>query len=133
MKNFFVVEDVKAWNPHIRSKTKLTTSPKRNFIDPSIAVGVLQLNTNNLINNLKYYGFLFESLCIKELRILTEKIGGQVFYYGDHTNLDIDAIVLLRDGRRGAIQIKVGSSKIDEAAKELNLFINKLDFKKTKK
>jgi predicted AAA+ superfamily ATPase len=131
--NYFITEDVEAWNPHIRSKARLTISPKCNFIDPSIAVGVLRLNPDSLINDLNYYGFLFVSLCIRDLRILIDDLGGEVFYYGDNTGLDIDAIIQLKDGRWGAIQIKVGSSKVDQAANELDLFINKLDFSKIKK
>jgi predicted AAA+ superfamily ATPase len=133
LKNYFIIEDVEAWNTHIRSKARLTTSPKRNFIDPSIAIGALRLNTESLINDLNYYGFLFESLCIRDLRILIDDLGGEIFYYGDNTGLDIDAIIQLKDGRWGAVQIKVGSSKIEQAANELDLFINKLDFTKIKK
>jgi predicted AAA+ superfamily ATPase len=133
LKNYFIVEDVEAWNPHIRSKARLTTSPKHNFIDPSIAIGALRLNPDSLINDLEYYGFLFESLCIRDLRILVDNLGGEIFYYGDNTGLDIDAIIQLKDGRWGAIQVKVGSSKIDQASNELDLFIDKLDFKKINK
>jgi predicted AAA+ superfamily ATPase len=133
LKNYFIIEDVEAWNPYIRSKARLTASPKRNFIDPSIAIGALRLNTESLINDLNYYGFLFEALCIRDLRILIDDLGGEIFYYGDNTGLDIDAIIQLKDGRWGAIQIKVGSAKIEQAANELDLFINKLDFSKIKK
>lgn len=130
LKNYFIVEDVHAWNTHIRSRAKLTKVPKRNFVDPSIAIGALGLNKESLINDLRYYGFVFESLCIRDLRILSQEINGEVFYYGDHTNLDIDAIIQLKDGRWGAIQVKVGSGKIEEAAADLDRFIAKLDFKK---
>jgi len=128
LKNYFIVEDLPAWDPHIRSKARLIKKVKRNFIDPSIAVGILRLNKEKLIDNLDYYGFLFESLVIKDLRILIQNLGGNVYYYKDNTNLDIDVIVQLNNGRWGALQVKVGSSKIDEAAKELDLFLNKIDY-----
>ena len=83
-----------------------------------------------LIELLLDYGFLFESLCIRDLRILSDGMGGEVYYYGDNTGLDIDAIIQLKDGRWGAIQIKVGPSRIDEAAGELDRFLDKLDFRK---
>jgi len=133
LKNYFIIEDVEAWNTHIRSRARLNKIPKRNFIDPSIAVGALSLNKNSLINDLEYYGFLFESLVIKDLRILLQELNGEVFYYGDNTNLDIDVIIQLKDGRWAAIQVKVGSSKIEEGSAELDRLINKLDFTKLKK
>jgi predicted AAA+ superfamily ATPase len=133
LKNIFVLENVNAWNPHIRSRALLTKNAKHNFVDPSIAVGILKLDVDALINDLNYYGFLFESLCIKDLRILGNNLDAEVYYYTDNTGLDIDAIVQLRDGRWGAVQIKVGESKIDQAAKQLDLFLNKIDYTKTPK
>lgn len=133
LKNYFIIEDVEAWNPHIRSRARLTKIPKRNFIDPAIAIGALHLNKDSLMSDLHYYGFLFESLCLRDLRILANELDCEVFYYADNTQLDIDAIIQLKDGRWGAIQIKVGSSHIDDAASDLDRFVEKLDFKKIKK
>lgn len=133
LKNYFIIEDLEAWNTHIRSRARLVKSPKRNFIDPVIAIGALNLSKDALINDLNYYGFLFESMCIRDFRILSDPLEGSVFFYGDHTNLDIDAIIQLKDGRWGAIQVKVGSGKIDQACEELHRFMNKLNFNKIKK
>jgi predicted AAA+ superfamily ATPase len=133
LKNYFIIEDVEAWNPHIRSRARLTKIPKRNFIDPSIAIGALNLKKESLMSDLNYYGFLFESLCLRDLRILASELDGEVFYYADNTQLDIDAIIQLKDGRWGAIQIKVGSAHFEDAASDLDRFVEKLDYKKIKK
>jgi hypothetical protein len=85
------------------------------------------------MSDLNYYGFLFESLCLRDLRVLASELDGEVFYYADNTQLDIDAIIQLKDGRWGAIQIKVGSAHLEDAASDLDRFVEKLDYKKIKK
>lgn len=130
--NYFIVDDIPAWNPPLRTKSRPILSPKHNFIDPSIAVGALGLNPELLMNDLKYYQSLFKSLVIRDLRTLIDDLKGGVYYYGDNNGLDIDVIIQLRNGRWGAVQIVVGSNQIEQASRELDLFINKLDFTKIK-
>jgi len=127
LKNYFIVDDVEAWNPHIRSRARTRKTPKRNFVDPAIAVGILNLDKEALLSDLRYYGFLFESLCIRDLRIFADELGGEVLYFGDNSGLDVDAIIQLKDGRWGAAQVKVGSGRIEEAANELDRMVAKLD------
>jgi len=114
-----VIEDQPAWSPALRSKTTLRTTAKRHFIDPSIAVAALQTNPDGLLKDFLTFGFLFESLCIRDLRIYAQKSGGEVFHYRDQTGLEADAVVALHDGRWGAIEVKMGQAKVDQAAANL--------------
>lgn len=119
LKRIFVVEDLPAWNPALRSKTPLRVSPKRFFVDPSIAAAVLRVSAEGLLKDFATFGFLFESLCIRDLRVYAQAMDGDVFHYQDKTGLEADAVVSLRDGRWGAIEIKLGSTEFDEAAAHL--------------
>ena len=112
----FVTESLPAWNPALRSKTAIRTSPKRQFIDPSIATAVMRLTPSRLLEDFNYFGFLFESLCDRDLRIYAEAIDGEVYHYRDSSGLESDAVVCLNDGRWAAIEIKLGSKEIEEAA-----------------
>ena len=130
LRRIFVVEDLPAWNPALRSKTTLRTRPKRHFIDPSIAAAVLRARPERLLNDFNTFGFLFESLCIRDLRVYAQAVDGEVFYYQDRSGLEADAIIYLKDGHWGAIEIKMGANEIDMAAKNLLALQNKVNLDK---
>ena len=130
LNRIFVTENLPAWNPALRSKTAIRTSPKRQFVDPSIATAVMRLTPERLLDDFNYFGFLFESLCDRDLRIYAEAIDGEVFHYRDSNGLEADAVIALNDGRWAAIEIKLGSKEIEDAAKHLIELKNKIDTKK---
>ena len=119
LNRIFVTENLPAWNPALRSKTAIRTSPKRQFVDPSIAAAVMRLTPERLLDDFNYFGFLFESLCDRDLRVYAEAIDGEVFHYRDSSGLEADAVVALNDGRWAAIEVKLGSKEIEDAAKHL--------------
>ena len=119
LRRIFVIEDLPAWAPSLRSKTAIRTSVKRHFVDPSIATAVLRTNPDGVLTDFKYFGFLFESLCTRDLRIYAQANDGDVFHYRDKSGLEADVIIRLRDGRWAAIEVKLGNKQIDEAAKNL--------------
>jgi len=127
LKRIFVVEDLPAWSPNLRSKTAIRTSDTRHFIDPSIAVASLGIGPDDLLNDLNTMGLLFESLCIRDLRVFSESLDGTVYHYRDKTGLECDAIVHLRNGSYALTEVKLGGSEIDEAAKNLITLKNKID------
>lgn len=126
----FVTENLPAWNPALRSKTAIRTSPKRQFVDPSIAAAVMRLTPSRLLDDFNYFGFLFESLCDRDLRIYAEAIDGQIFHYRDGSGLEADAVIVLNDGRWAAVEIKLGSKEIEEAAVHLLELKNKINTEK---
>ena len=128
-----VVEDLEAWNPSIRSSTSLRVTPKRHFIDPSIATASLGINDVGLLNDFNTFGYLFESLCIRDLRIYTESLGGRLFHYRDKLGLECDAVIVLRNGLWGAVEIKLGSNMLDQAAQNLKKLSKRIDSEKMKK
>lgn len=130
LNRIFVTENIPAWNPSLRSKTAIRTSPKRQFVDPSIATAVMRLTPEHLLDDFNYFGFLFESLCERDLKIYSEAIDGQVFHYRDKNGLEADAVVCLNDGRWGAIEIKMGSKEIEEASIHLTELKNKINTNK---
>ena len=133
LKKIFVIEDAVAWNPNLRSKTAIRTSDTRYFTDPSIATAALGLGPKDLINDLKTFGLFLETLCIRDLRVYAEALGGKVYHYRDKSNLECDAVVHLRNGSYGLIEIKLGGKDlIDEGAKTLTDLANKLDTTKMK-
>lgn len=115
----FVTENLPAWNPALRSKTAIRTSPKRQFTDPSIATAVMRLTPERLLEDFEYFGFLFESLCDRDMRIYAEANDGEIFHYRDKSGLEADAVIVLADGRWAAVEVKLGSKEIEEAAKHL--------------
>ena len=119
LNRIFVTEDIPAWNPSLRSKAAIRTSAKRQFVDPSIAAAVMRVTPNSLLDDFNYFGFLFESLCDRDLRVYTEAIDGQVFHYRDSSGLESDAVIALNDGRWAAVEVKLGAKEIEEAAKHL--------------
>ncbi len=130
LKRIFVIEDQPAWSPALRSRTAIRTSAKRHFIDPSIAAAVLRATPKRLLEDFNTFGILFESLCIRDLRIYASLLDGEIFHYHDRNDLEADAIIQLHDGRWGAVEIKLGSRSIDEAANNLHKLKNKIDTEK---
>lgn len=114
-----IIEDVDAWNPVIRSKTSIRSSKKRNFIDPSIAAAALNVSPDYFSKDYKTLGFLFESLCMRDLKVYSSANGGRLSYYHDRFNLEADAVLHLEDGRYALIEFKLGQSEIEEAAHHL--------------
>lgn len=127
LERLFVVENQPAWSTRLRSKAYLRKSSKRHFTDPSIAVAALQTNPDGLLHDFNTFGFLFESMCIRDLRIYAQKLGGEVCHYCDETGLEADAIISLPDGRWGAVEIKMGQRQVEEAAKNLLKLKTKVD------
>ena len=119
LRNIFIVDDLMAWNPSLRSSTAVRTSPKRHFVDPSIAVTAMNADKDGLLLDFNTLGFLFESLCVRDLRVYTQAMGGDVFHYRDSNGLEADAIIHLKDGRWGAVEIKLGTKEIDKASRNL--------------
>lgn len=130
LRRIFVVEDVPAWSPSLRSKTALRTSAKRHFVDPSIAAAVLRITPERLLQDFNTFGFLFESLCTRDLRIYAQANDGDVYHYRDKNGLEADLIVALRDGRWAAIEVKLGSKQIEEAATHLLTLQEKVNTEK---
>jgi predicted AAA+ superfamily ATPase len=130
LRRIFVVEDLPAWSPAMRSKTTIRTSPKRHFTDPSIATAVLRATPDNLLHDFNTFGLLFESLCIRDLRVYAQAIDGEVFHYRDKSGLEADAIIHLKDGRWGAVEVKMGMSEIETAAKNLLTLRDKVNVDK---
>lgn len=134
LKNIFVIEDVEAWNPNLRSKTAIRSSDTRYFTDPSIATAALGIGPNDLIADLNTFGLIFETLCIRDLRTYSEALNGGVYHYRDKNGLECDAVIHLRDGRYGLIEIKLGGDKlINEGATTLLELADKIDTTKMKK
>ncbi len=128
LRKIFVVEDMPAWNPNLRSKTAIRSSDTRYYVDPSIAAAALGIGPNDLLNDLKTFGFLFETLCIRDLRVFADALNGEVYHYRDKEGQECDAVVHLRNGRYGLIEIKLGGDKlIEEGARSLKSMEAKLD------
>ncbi|WP_422118914.1 ATP-binding protein [Gardnerella sp. DNF00186] len=131
LRKIFVVEDMPAWNPNLRSKTAIRSSDTRYYIDPSIAAAALGIGPNDLINDLNTFGFLFETLCVRDLRIFADSLGGEVYHYRDKDGQECDAVIHLRNGKYGLIEIKLGGSKlIEDGAKSLKAMKDKIDTNK---
>lgn len=133
LKRIFVVEDMPAWNPNLRSKTAIRTSDTRYFVDPSIATAALGVGPNDLISDLKTMGFLFECLCVRDLRIYAEALGGSVAHFRNKAGLECDAVVHLRNGDYGLVEVKLGGEKlIQEGALTLRKLSGLIDTTKMK-
>ena len=130
LEKLFVIEDVNATNLNFRSKYAIRTKPKKYFVDPSIATAILDVKPKDLINDLNTFGLMFESLCIRDLKIYTESFGGDITFYRDEKDFEIDAILRTSSGKWGAIEIKLGAGYIDEAANNLLKFKDRVDIKK---
>lgn len=128
LRKIFVIEDMPAWNPNLRSKTAIRSADTRYYTDPSIAVAALGIGPDDLINDLKTFGFLFETLCVRDLRVFADSLNGSVYHYRDKDGLECDAVIHLRNGKYGLVEIKLGGDKlIEEGAKTLNTLKNKID------
>ena len=128
LRKIFVIEDMPAWNPNLRSKTAVRTSDTRYFVDPSIGVAALGLGPNDLIGDLNTFGLLFETMCIRDLRVYADAMDGSVYHYRDKNGLECDAVVHLRNGSYGLIEIKLGGEKlIEDGAKTLTALSNIID------
>ena len=133
LKRIFVIEDSLAWNPNLRSKTAVRTSDTRYFTDPSIGTAALGIGPRDLVNDLETMGLFFENLCVRDLRVYAEKADGSVYHYRDKSGLECDAVVHLRNGSYGLIEIKLGGDTlIEEGARTLAAFERQIDTKKMK-
>lgn len=134
LQKIFVLEDSNAWNPNLRSKTAIRTTDTRYFTDPSIAAAALGLGPNDLIDDIKTMGFFFENLCIRDLRVYADALDGKIYHYRDKNGLECDAVIHLRNGAYGLIEIKLGGDKaIEEGKYTLNKLAANIDYKLTKK
>ncbi|MBQ9816100.1 MAG: ATP-binding protein [Proteobacteria bacterium] len=133
LKKIFVIEDCPAWSPNLRSKTAIRTSDTRFFVDPSIATAALGIGPGDLMNDLETFGLFFETLCIRDLRVYAEALGGNVYHFRTKDDLECDAVIHLRDGSYGLIEVKLGGDKlIEEGARMLKTIANKIDTSKMK-
>lgn len=119
LKRLFVIEDVPAWSPNIRSKSSIRSTPKKEFTDPSIAVATMGLSPQSLVDDLNTFGFIFETLCIRDLRVYTSKKWGEISYYRDRNGLEADCVIHLENGDYALIEFKLGSDEIEKGAKNL--------------
>ncbi len=129
LKDIFVIEDSEAWNPNLRSKTAIRTADTRYFSDPSIATAALGLGPNDLINDLNSFGLFFETLCVRDLRVFADSLQGQLYHYRDKNGLECDAVLHLRNGNYGLIEIKLGGDRlIAEGVATLTTLASKIDY-----
>ena len=128
LKEIFVIEDSIAWNPNLRSKTAIRTSDTRYFIDPSIATAALGMGPKDLINDMATFGFIFETLAIRDLRVYADALDGKVYHYRDKNNLECDVVIHLRNGSYGLVEVKIGGTEpIREGAESLKTLSSKID------
>lgn len=127
LRRLFVVEDMKAWQPSLRSKTGIRTSDKRQFVDPSIAAAALGFGPEAILEDFNYFGFLFESLCARDLRIYAETMRGTIKHYHDNSDLEADLIITLDNGKWAAVEVKLGSREIEEGAENLKKLAQNID------
>ena len=133
LKRIFVVEDMPAWNPNLRSKTAIRSADTRYYVDPSIAAAALGAGPSELIADLKTMGFLLETLCVRDLRVFTDALNGEVYHYRDKNGLECDAVIHLRNGSFGLVEIKLGGETlIEEGAESLKALRDKIDPEKMK-
>lgn len=133
LKKIFVIEDMPAWNPNLRSKTAIRAAETRYFVDPSIAVAALGLGPDDLMNDLETFGLLFETLCVRDLRVYAESIDGNIYHYRDKNGLECDAVLHLRNGSYGLIEIKLGGAQaIEKGVSTLTTLANNIDTTKMK-
>ena len=134
LNDLYIIEDMVAWNPNIRSKTSIRSTPTRHFVDTSIACRALGVMPKDLLRDLERFGLFFEDMAVRDLRIYANAIGGEVLHYRDNAGLECDAIVHLEDGRWGAIEIKLGGNDLIEAgAKSLKTLKSKIEEKSDEK
>ncbi|MBR6111754.1 MAG: ATP-binding protein [Paludibacteraceae bacterium] len=128
LKRLFVIEDLEAWNPNLRSKAAIRTSDTRYFVDPSIATASLGIGPDDLINDLESFGLIFETMAVRDLRVYAEALDGKLYHYRDSTGLECDTVLHRRNGTYGLIEIKLGGeTRIEEGATNLKNLANKID------
>lgn len=127
LRNLSIIEDLNAWEPSLRAKARISRTPKRYFADPSLAAAALGASPDTLLKDMPTLGMLYEALCIRDLRVYAQKNHGQVFFYRDNVGLEADAVVTLRDGRWGLVEIKLNQSQADAASDSLRRVANKVD------
>ena len=128
LRKLYMIEDMKAWNPNLRSKTAIRTSDTRYFVDPSLAAASLRIGPQDLINNLNTTGFFFEALAVRDLRVYAESLDGDVYHYKDNLDNECDVVIHLRDGRYALLEVKLGGEKlIDEGVKTLKDVLRRID------
>ena len=132
LNRIFFTEDIPAWSPALRSKTAVRTSAKLGFVDPSLAVASLHTGPDGLLKDFNTFGFLFEALCVRDLRVYAQPLGGDIYHYRDQTGLEIDIIIGLHDGRWGAVEVKMGHTEIEKAAANLHKLADKVNADKMK-
>ena len=133
LRKIFVIEDMPAWNPNLRSKTAIRSSDTRYYTDPSIAAAALGIGPGDLIDDLKTFGFLFEGMCVRDLRVYADALQGSVYHYRDRDGLECDAVVHLRNGSYGLVEIKLGGARlIEEGASSLKTLSARIDTKRMK-
>lgn len=134
LKRIFVIDEVPSWNPNLRSKAAIRTTNTRYFIDPSIATAALGIGPNDLLRDLNTFGLMFETMCIRDLHVYASVLNGDVYHYRDSDGLECDAVIHLRNGSYGLVEIKLGGdSLIEEASKTLTKLANKIDTSKMNK
>jgi hypothetical protein len=127
LRRLMIIEDLPSWAPHLRSRSRTRSASKRHFVDPSLAVALLRATPERLLKDLNLFGFLFESLVIRDLRIYAQACDAQVLQYRDNTGLEVDAIIEAADGRWAAFEVKLGSGQVEEAAANLLKFAERVD------
>lgn len=118
LKKLFIIENIPAWKANLRSKQKIRKTEKKEFIDPSIAVAGLGVNPKKLLHDFETFGFIFETLCYRDLKVYSQSMGGKLYYYND-TTLEVDCVLEIDDGRYGLIEFKLGDTRIEEGAQNL--------------
>lgn len=130
LRRIFLIEDIPAWKPSLRSKSAIRTSEKRQFTDPSIAAAVMRADADAILDDFEYFGFLFESLVARDMRIYAQAIDGEIFHYRDKDGLEADIIIRLNDGRWAAAEVKLGSREIEDGVRNLLKLKSKIDTSK---
>lgn len=127
LQDLYIIDDLQAWNPNIRSKTSIRTTPTRHFVDTSIACRALLIGPEDLTNDLESFGLFFEDFAVRDLSIYANSLDGEVRHYRDNAGLECDAVIHLEDGRWGAVEIKLGGDKlVEDGAKSLKLLKSKI-------
>ena len=133
LQDLYIIEDMKAWNPNIRSKTSIRSTPTRHFVDTSIACRALGVMPDDLLNDLETFGLFFEDMAVRDLRVYAESLHGEVLHYRDNAGLECDAVIHLEDGRWGAVEIKLGGDLVEQGADSLKRLKAKIEEKSDEK
>ena len=128
LREIYVLQDLKAWSPHLRSKTAIRQAPTRHFVDPSIPCAALGIGPADLVSDLKTFGLVFEDLCVRDLRAYASLLDGEVYHYRDKTGLECDAVIHLRNGRYGLVEVKLGGDDlVEEGIRSLRKLTDRID------